>query len=128
VVAKRGFGPVGHPGRIRPERDPRRPEPEPEPTNTAPTANNLTINASGAGTKSGTIVISDIEDAVSALTVIATAPAHGAIVWNSKTNFTYTVTAGSGYNGDDSFTYKVKDSKGLTSATKTVTIKFVVDL
>ena len=103
--------------------------PEPEPVvNTEPTAQDLTVNAAGAETVSGTIVIGDAEDAVSSLTVVvASSPAHGSIVWNSKTNFTYTVTDGSGYNGDDSFTYYVEDSGSLQSATKTVTIEFVVD-
>jgi hypothetical protein len=32
------------------------------------------------------------------------------------------VTDGSGYSGDDSFTYKVTDPDGLESETKTVTI------
>jgi hypothetical protein len=104
------------------------PVPEPEP-NTPPIANNLTVNAAGAGSVSGNIVISDAEDAVAALTVnVTTAPLHGAVAWTSKTGFTYTVTAGSFYNGDDSFTYQVTDSKGLKSAIKTVTVIDVIDL
>jgi hypothetical protein len=105
------------------------PEPEPEPeSNTPPIANNLIVNAAGAGSVSGNIVISDNEDAVAALTVdVKTAPLHGAVAWTSKTGFTYTVTAGSGYNGDDSFSYQITDSKGLKSAIKTVTVLDVAD-
>jgi len=98
-------------------------------SNIAPTAEDLTINAAGEGSASGTIVISDAESPVADLTVVVvTAPIHGTIVWNTKTNFTYTVTHGSGYNGDETFTYYVQDPEGLQSATKTVTIEFVVDL
>jgi|GEM_PF-6016455 len=50
-----------------------------------------------------------------------TNPAHGALVQNANGTFTYTAVAG--YQGTDSFTYTITDSKG---ATDTATVNIVV--
>ncbi len=47
-------------------------------------------------------------------------PMHGTVVANANGTVTYTPTAG--YNGTDSFTYRVKDAYGYTTNTATVTI------
>jgi len=94
------------------------------PANTAPVANDFSVDADDEDTVSYDMnaQISDNESADSALTItIVSGPTHGSLTWNGHT-FTYEVTDGSGYSGDDSFTYKVTDPDGLESETKTVTI------
>ncbi|BAV08693.1 conserved repeat domain-containing protein/gliding motility-associated C-terminal domain-containing protein [Filimonas lacunae] len=62
--------------------------------------------------QSGTLNVSTV--------VIKTQPAHGTVTVNADGTVTY--TPNDGYEGDDSFTYTVKDSNGNESNVATVTI------
>ena len=57
-------------------------------------------------------------DAITA--VLVTSVAHGTLTLNADGSFVYTPT--SGYTGVDTFTYKVRDTKGVFSNVATVTI------
>ena len=90
--------------------------------NTAPTASDFSLFITDGISESYNLasVISDSQQAASTLNVVVdTAPAHGSLSW---TGTTFTFTTAGGYNGDDSFTYHVTDSGGLSSTTKTVTL------
>ncbi|MDD3645944.1 MAG: Ig-like domain-containing protein [Candidatus Gracilibacteria bacterium] len=98
-------------------------------TNTAPTASDVTKDVGGETiTYDLAPDISDSETADNNLTiVVVSGPSHGSLVWNTNSEFTYTVTQGSFYAGDDSLTYKVRDPEGLESEIKTVTLTNVFD-
>ncbi len=69
-----------------------------------------------------TPVSSDVDSGDTATYSVDTLPAHGKVVFNAVSGkFDYTPDAN--YNGTDSFTYKVTDSKGATSvAAASVTV------
>ena len=56
--------------------------------------------------------------------IISTVPANGKILLDSDNAITYTPNAG--FKGDDSFTYTLRNTEGLTSDPITVVIKFDV--
>jgi hypothetical protein len=59
--------------------------------------------------------------------VVVSWPSHGALTWNTNTQFSYEVTDGSWYGWPDSFTYKVRDADWLESTVKTVNIADITD-
>lgn len=95
------------------------------PSNTTPSATSVTFDM-GFGAEIQTFdlaaSISDTETADGGLTInVVAGPTQGSLSW-SGTQFTFSATQGSGYVGDDSFTYNVTDAGALTSSTRTVTI------
>lgn len=97
--------------------------------NTAPTASAQSLDAGGGETVTHNLNanIADTEDADNSLTiVVASGPSHGGLSWTGN-SFTYEVTDGSFYAGNDSFTYYVRDTQGATSATYTVSITGIFD-
>jgi RHS repeat-associated protein len=87
------------------------------PPNSAPVANNQTVNLNEDATANITLTGSD-PDGTPITYIIVTQPAHGALTGTAP-NLTYTPAAN--YNGTDSFTFKVNDGQ-LNSATATVSI------
>ncbi|MDD2871938.1 MAG: DUF5011 domain-containing protein, partial [Candidatus Gracilibacteria bacterium] len=98
--------------------------------NTAPTASDGSTDLGILGfTYNGDLAsyISDNESSDNQLTInVVSGPSHGTLVWNG-TQFTYQATIGSGYFGNDSFTYNVTDPQGLTSSTQTFTIYNIIE-
>lgn len=91
--------------------------------NTVPVAADVSVASADAGF---TVVhdlaadISDAQEASASLTVVVVAgPTKGTLAW-TDTSFVFTTDGGR--TGNDSFTYKVRDSGGLESAVKTVTL------
>ena len=94
-----------------------------EKVNQAPEAQDASVDAWWNDTVSFDMdnIISDNETPKSNLSIIVVSwPNHGSLTWNWHT-FTYEVTDGSWYSGNDNFTYKVNDWN-LDSDVKTVTI------
>ncbi|MFF7709138.1 Ig-like domain-containing protein [Pseudomonas sp. NPDC007930] len=87
-------------------------------SNPPPVAANATFNGSEDVAISGTLQATDPDGDAIAFSV-ASAPAHGSVSIASNGTFTYTPAPN--YNGDDSFTYQVRDSDGGV-ATATVMI------
>jgi DNA/RNA endonuclease G (NUC1) len=85
--------------------------------NTRPVANNQAVTVQEDGSKAITLTATDAEGNTLSYAV-ANGPTHGALS-GSGANFTYTPDAN--FNGQDSFTFTVKD-KYLTSAAATVSI------
>ena len=86
----------------------------------APTANSQSVNVAHNTAKAITLTGSDPNTPPQSLTFsVATGPAHGTLSGTAP-NLTYTPNAG--YQGTDSFTFTVKNTSGLTSATATVTL------
>jgi VCBS repeat-containing protein len=101
-------------------------------TNTAPVATNdsyTTNEDTTLNVPAGTGVLSNDTDANGdplVVTGIVTGPTHGTVSLNANGSFTYTPVAN--YNGADSFTYQVSDSRGGTAtATVNLTVNPVDD-
>ena len=89
------------------------------PLNNAPVAVAASVTTDEDVAKSGTLVGTDAEN--NALTFIKISdPAHGTVVINSASG-AFTYTPAKDYNGADSFSFKVNDSK-LDSGTATITL------
>ena len=100
-----------------------------EVTYLAPIANNATIDAGWNDTVSFDMdtIISDYTDTDAQLTItIVSDPTHGNLTWNGH-EFTYEVIEGSGYGGNDNFTYKITNTHNKQSEVKTITIVNILD-
>ncbi|MCU0857100.1 MAG: Ig-like domain-containing protein [Pontiellaceae bacterium] len=86
--------------------------------NDAPVANAQSASTVQNTAKAITLTGSDV-DGDSLTYAIVTSPAHGTL---SGTGANKTYTPATGYTGSDSFTFKVTDSKGASSANATVSI------
>jgi VCBS repeat-containing protein len=90
-------------------------------SNPGPMASDDNVSVAEGGSVSAQVLMNDVDD--DALTAsLASAPAHGTLVFNTDGTYTYTPTPG--YNGSDTFTYTATDAQGA-SATATVTITVV---
>ncbi len=97
--------------------------------NTAPTASSFSVDAWFWETVIYNLSpnIDDAETSDSLLTIVDIVwPSHGSLTWNGN-EFTYTVTDGTGYIWNDSFSFKVQDPQWLKSNRKTVTITNIWD-
>jgi len=90
-----------------------------------PMGADLTADAGFFDTASGTLIAVDNVD-LSPTVSIVDQPSQGAVVINGL-DFNYEVTDGSGFFGDDSFTYRVTDASGNQSPINTVTIINILD-
>ena len=92
--------------------------------NDAPTAEDVSVDAEGQGDLIIDLnpYISDIEDDDSNLNInVVSGPSDGYLLGGDGNEFQY--DGDSVYVGDDSFTYKIKDSEGAESEERTVTIR-----
>lgn len=97
--------------------------------NNKPQAQDYTLDLKGKETATYDMntLISDRETSDDNLQIIVfNSPAHGGLTWSDNT-FTYEVTDGTGYVGNDAFTYIVKDKGNLKSEVKTVTLNNIAD-
>ncbi len=90
--------------------------------NTAPEAQNQAVEVPLDTTTAITLVGSDAEDADPAFAVVRK-PLHGSL--NSLVGSSLSYTPESGYQGADSFSFRLTDSEGLRSRLATVNLKMV---
>jgi VCBS repeat-containing protein/parallel beta-helix repeat protein len=83
------------------------------PVNDAPTASDITINATEDTLYSGNLPVATDVEGDTVTYALGVQAANGAVVVNADGSFIYTPTAN--YNGSDSFAYTVSDGNGGTS-------------
>lgn len=94
------------------------------PAQVAPQATNDSFNALGNATINRAapgVLANDTVNGATISTFDATSTNGGAVVLNSDGSFTYTPT--NGFQGTDKFTYQLKNSKGTSTATVTLTVQ-----
>jgi VCBS repeat-containing protein len=92
------------------------------PVNHAPTASTKTISAQAGIQLSGEVTASDLDNDPLQFIVVDNA-SHGSL--NLQTNGSFTYTPAVGYDGQDTFTFKVNDGK-IDSAVATVIINITI--
>lgn len=92
------------------------------PMNDAPTAQNLTITASGGQPANGTLIASDVDGDTLSFS-LQSQGGKGTTVVNASGSFTYTPQANA--TGTDSFVFRVSDGAAFSTATVTVTLSLV---
>jgi hypothetical protein len=87
---------------------------------TPPVGGNATVAVNSNGVASGSLIARDNSGATPTVTIVSQ-PSLGNVSL-SGLNFTYTASAGPGFTGSDSFTYKVTDASNNESPVYTVSI------